>query len=198
MKSIFNRLFGSSSPSSTHSQNYKLIVGLGNPGDNYANTRHNAGFELVEEIAKVATSHKPQVISGFQFSKKFQAEIVKGDGIILAKPQTFMNNSGQSVRALVDYYRIPLDQLWVAHDDLDITLGEYKIMLAKGPKIHNGLASVEQHLGSKDFWRIRLGVDSRSKEERGQMSGAQYVLKKLSRQEQAELGQVVDQIIQEM
>jgi PTH1 family peptidyl-tRNA hydrolase len=115
----------------------KLIVGLGNPGREYENTRHNVGAIFIDYLKK--------------------KEIPSG--IILAKTDVFMNDSGTSVRKMVDYYKLGLDFLCVVHDDLDIPLGSYKIQKGKGPKLHNGILSVENELGSEDFWRVRIGVD---------------------------------------
>src|SRR3989344_3218324 len=97
----------------------------------------------------------------FQFQKKFNAEVFEGDGALLVKPQTFMNNSGEAVQKIINFYKIDLQDLYVVHDDLDIRLGEYKIQFGKGPKVHNGVSSIEQALGTKDFWRVRIGIDNK-------------------------------------
>lgn len=170
----------------------KLIVGLGNPGPEYVGSRHNVGFAMVDGIAKQFS------IFNFQFSKKFNADVVKHDDLILAKPQTFMNRSGQAVQALVHFYNIKPQDIFVIHDDLDIELGSFKIVQAKGPKIHNGLNSIEQSLGTKDFWRVRVGVDSRTPEERAVWRGRDYVLSRFPQTQQAKLAQVVATICQEL
>jgi PTH1 family peptidyl-tRNA hydrolase len=157
----------------------RVIVGLGNPGPEYEKTRHNAGFLFVDELAR-------QFQLSWQMNKKCQAMIAKGEisyqgsteDLCLVKPQTFMNASGQAVRAVLDYFypEILIDEpqhLIVAHDDLDLEFGQVKLQ-KKGPKQHNGLLSLYQHLGFEDFWHLRFGVDSRA----GQRSipSADYVL----------------------
>jgi peptidyl-tRNA hydrolase, PTH1 family len=157
----------------------KIYVGLGNPGEKYKNTRHNAGFMFVDAMAE-------QLGLKFKFEKKFNLELaVKRDDIFLIKPQTFMNNSGQALRAFLDYLKIDLhnsfsgpEDLIVVHDDLDLVLGAFKLQKAVGPKEHNGLQSIYQHLGTKDFWHLRLGVDSR--EGLRNISPADYVLQVMS------------------
>ena len=163
----------------------KLLIGLGNPGEKYSNTRHNVGFALVDILAS-------------QFSDKFESKIAKKQDLIFAKPQTFMNESGRAVEKIVNYYNITINNIIVAHDDLDIALGAYKFVKAKGPKIHNGVNSVEDFLGSKDFWRVRIGVDSRTKEERIREQGRSYVLKKMTQNEIGILEKVYDSILVEL
>ncbi len=132
----------------------KLIVGLGNPGSKYINTRHNVGFMAIDAIN----------------SRKF----INSKNIILVKPQTFMNESGRGVVKAVNFYKISLDDLYVIHDDLDLKLGEYKIQKGIGPKLHYGITSIEDALKSKDFYRVRVGVDNR--ESTNRISGEEYVL----------------------
>lgn len=153
-----------------------VLVGLGNPGKEYQNTRHNAGFNLVETL--VAADKE---ISGAKPAKKFDSELWLGQVTILAKPQTYMNDSGVAVRQILNYFahfkqqpRQALEHLYVAHDDLDIQLGAYKIQFGKGPKIHNGLLSIYRHLGSDQFWHVRLGVDNRAGDR--SLPGHAYVL----------------------
>lgn len=130
----------------------KLVVGLGNPGEKYKNTRHNAGF-LVED--------------GLQKTKLPRSVVVR-------KSSNFMNESGTCISVLVHKYSVNPSDLYIIHDDLDIPLGSYKIQLGVGPKDHNGVNSIEQEIGTKDFWRIRVGVDNRNPEDRIQGEG--YVL----------------------
>jgi len=148
----------------------KLIVGLGNIGDEYVKTRHNAGFLFLDQLAK----------ESFTFEKKFKASVstlmIDEKKIILAKPHTMMNNSGLAVRLLADYYKLWPKNICIAHDDLDIHLGEFKLQYGKGPKIHNGILSIEKYLSSKSFWRTRIGVDNRSPEARKNIRGHAYVL----------------------
>lgn len=149
-----------------------LVVGLGNPGDRYQKTRHNAGFLVVDEIAKSADLK-------WQERGRLEGQIVESKNYILLKPQTFMNASGVSIQKAIHFYKIKLKNLIVIHDDLDLPLDQAKVSWAKGPHAHNGMLSVEQQLGTQDFWRIRVGVESRTPEERRIISGERFVLKKL-------------------
>lgn len=132
-----------------------LIVGLGNPGAEYAKTRHNAGFMLVELLAK-------RWRGDWNNEKKFQARIAKaerdGKRLVLCEPQTFMNLSGEAVGALVKFYQSPLGKLLVAVDDADLPLGEIRLRPSGSSGGHHGLESIEQHLGSRDYARLRIGI----------------------------------------
>ena len=177
----------------------KIFLGLGNPGAEYAQTRHNAGFLFVDELAK-------NLGLSFKFNKKFIAELASvRDDLFLLKPQTFMNCSGESIRAFLDFLKIDLSDnlngpttgphdLIVVHDDLDLELGTYKLQRGKGPKAHNGLQSVYKHLGTQDFWHLRIGVDSRGGER--QVPPADYVLKALTTAEQEQLRVVFKEVLQ--
>jgi PTH1 family peptidyl-tRNA hydrolase len=172
----------------------KLIVGLGNPVKEYQNTRHNVGFLVIDALVK---SQKPHVESSFD--KKSNAEIfslsLNNEKVLLVKPQTFMNNSGLAVRALVDFYKIPLKNIIIIHDEKDIPLGEYKIQTDRGPAGHNGVKSIIDHLGTKDFTRIRVGVGPK---EGGIEKIIDYVLQKFSKEEQRELREVIKKIVEEI
>ena len=165
-----------------------LIVGLGNPGENYEKTRHNAGFLFIN---KLAGKEK------FVVDKKMEAELIKKGEIILAKPFTFMNDLGRSVRKIVDYYKLGIENVVVVHDDLDIAFGEYKIQKDKGPKVHNGMKSVEQYLGRTDFLRVRIGIDNRQPGV-SYGTGADYVLSKMSKEELKEIDGAMDEAIKEL
>ena len=132
-----------------------LIVGLGNPGAEYASTRHNAGFLLVEKLAaRWKTDWKNE--------RKFQARIAgtgrNGKRILLGEPQTFMNLSGETVGALINFYQSPLRQLLVAVDDADLPLGEIRLKPKGSSGGHHGLESIEQHLATREFARLRIGI----------------------------------------
>jgi PTH1 family peptidyl-tRNA hydrolase len=135
--------------------NLRLIVGLGNPGADYVDTRHNAGFWLIDEIAA------DQGLS-FRFEKRFNADECKfkahGRDVFLQKPQTFMNRSGQSVAALARYYKIAVEEILVIHDELDLPPGVNRIKQSGGHGGHNGLRDIINHLGSRDFFRLRVGI----------------------------------------
>lgn len=129
-----------------------LIVGLGNPGDKYHNTRHNLGFEALELFR-----HK-EALGEWQLEDKFKSEVVKQGDLIFARPQTFMNRSGLAVKKLADYYKIPAKNIIVLHDELDIVLGHIKIRLGGSDAGHHGVESVMNELGTDQFIRVRLGI----------------------------------------
>jgi PTH1 family peptidyl-tRNA hydrolase len=133
----------------------RLIVGLGNPGADYVETRHNAGFWLIDLIAADRSL-------SFRFEKRYNAEDCKfkaeGKDIYLLKPQAFMNRSGQSVAALARYYKIKPEQILVLHDELDLPPGTNRIKQAGGHGGHNGLRDIVNHLGSREFFRVRVGI----------------------------------------
>ena len=142
----------------------RIVVGLGNPGKEYENTRHNVGFMVVDKL-------KPEI---------------EGKKILLVKPQKFMNRSGEEVIKVVNFHKVDLANLYVVHDDLDIKLGEYKIQFGKGPKVHNGITSIEQALGTKDFWRVRIGIDNND------------VLGKFAIEEKKIVEEVIDEVNKEL
>ena len=148
----------------------KLIIGLGNPGEEHESNRHNVGHRAVDVLLKRSL---PQ-------------------GFVVKKSQVFMNNSGTFVKKLVEQNKAKTSDLWVIHDDLDIPLGSYKIQKGKGPKLHNGVNSVERELGSGDFWRARVGVENRSPEKR--IAGEQYVLQDFTEGEKQILIKVIDDL----
>ena len=133
----------------------KVIVGLGNPGPKYTETRHNAGFWFIEEVAR-------RYSATFRPEKKFLGEVAKisleGKDIWLLKPDTFMNRSGHAVQSLLSFYRISADQLLVAHDEIDLPPGTAKLKTGGGHGGHNGLRDIINQLGAKDFHRLRIGV----------------------------------------
>ncbi|WP_314067821.1 aminoacyl-tRNA hydrolase [uncultured Vagococcus sp.] len=133
----------------------KLIVGLGNPGSKYMATKHNVGFITIDELV-----HR----EGASFNKhQCEADIAElfigGEKIILAKPVTFMNESGRSVGPLMNYYNIEMADLLVIYDDLDLPIGSLRLRQKGGAGGHNGIKSIIQHLGTKEFNRIRIGID---------------------------------------
>jgi PTH1 family peptidyl-tRNA hydrolase len=170
----------------------KLIVGLGNIGREFTNTRHNIGFDFVEQFAET---------KNFLEEKKFKASVceskIHGLKVILAKPTTMMNSSGEAVNQVSKFYKIKPQEILVVHDDLDIKLGAYKLHYSKGPKIHNGILSIENHLGTTNFWRLRLGVDNRDENLRKHISGADYVLSTFSTEERVVVDIVFKKIIAE-
>jgi len=133
----------------------KLIVGLGNPGKEYVNTRHNAGFWWLNTLAH---QHNIQFKADSKFHGLFARSALHGHEIYLLKPQTFMNVSGRSVGALAKFYKIDAAQILVVHDELDLPPGSAKLKLGGGHGGHNGLKDIIAHLGTKEFWRLRLGI----------------------------------------
>ena len=162
-----------------------LIVGLGNPGADYAKTRHNAGFLLVEKLAA-------QWKAGWNSERKFVARMAKavhgGSKILLCEPQTFMNLSGESVAAVQQFYQLPLGNILVVVDDADLPLGEIRLRPGGGSGGHHGLESVAQHLGAKTYARLRVGIGR--KNEARQITG--HVLGKFSADENALLEKVLE------
>ncbi len=163
-------------------ENMKLIIGLGNPGSEYEKTRHNAGFILVDVLQ---SNHE---FSTFTLDKKFNAQTSEGfidtEKYILVKPQTFMNRSGESVRAIIDFYKIDPEDITVAADDLDIEIGNYKITRDSRAAGHNGIQNIIDNIGTQDFTRIKLGVEvSGGRKERGEISGHNFVLQNFSSDE---------------
>ena len=133
----------------------RLIVGLGNPGREYETTRHNAGYWWVDELARLQNLN-------FKNEAKFHGLMARGQlhgqEMLLLKPQTFMNISGRSVGALAQFYKIAPAEILVVHDELDLPPGSAKLKLGGGHGGHNGLKNIIAHLGTRDFWRLRLGI----------------------------------------
>lgn len=142
----------------------KLIVGLGNPGDKYENTRHNLGFMVVDKLLKDLTPSPHSVWSSNDKVKsqiaivEWKPKIGEGEKLILAKPQTFMNNSGQAVNSLASYYKVDPEDIWVAYDELDLPVGSMKIRFGGAAAGHHGVESILEHLKTDKFWRFRLGI----------------------------------------
>jgi PTH1 family peptidyl-tRNA hydrolase len=155
----------------------KCIVGLGNPGKDYEATRHNVGCMVVDALRETLTN-QPR----FKVQAKFNALFIQQGEVVLLKPQTYMNLSGKAVVSVLNYFKLdPATDLLVVHDDLDIAFGEHKLQFATGPKMHNGVASVEQYLGTKDFWRLRVGIDAPSRTPNNvKIPGEAYVLQPFS------------------
>lgn len=144
----------------------KLIVGLGNPGDKYEKTRHNLGFSVLEKFLKDFKEAEKTV---WEVDKKFKSEIVKIEWqpkkgklqeVILAKPTTFMNDSGFAISLLCSFYKILPSDVLIVHDEIDLPLGKTKIRLGGGTAGHKGVTSVMEKLGTDKFWRLRLGIGS--------------------------------------
>jgi len=131
----------------------KLVVGLGNPGKKYEQTKHNVGFMCLDYYANKSNSQ-------FKFDRKFNGETLKIGNMLLLKPQTFMNLSGQSIRSVVDYYNIELEDILIIYDDLALPLGKLRLREQGSAGGHNGIKSIIEHLHTDEFKRIRVGIDS--------------------------------------
>lgn len=168
----------------------QTIIGLGNPGKNYDQTRHNVGFMFLDFLQNELQ------MPGFKLQGKQNAEVSSSKALNLIKPQTFMNNSGEPVRKYLEFYdkgwAKSLHSIYVAHDDLDLAFGTYKLQLGKGPKVHNGLTSIYQHLKSKDIWHIRIGIDNREGDRT--IPGGDYVLSQFTREETEMLQSIFETI----
>jgi PTH1 family peptidyl-tRNA hydrolase len=152
-----------------------LLIGLGNPGREYRDNRHNAGFMTVDRLAVRLNAQGMRL----QSRAIVTSAVFEDRKLILAKPQTFMNLSGQSVQGLVNFYKVPLSNLMVISDDLDLPFGTVRIRSSGGPGGQRGMGSVVEHLGSKDFPRLRIGIGRPP----GRMDPAAYVLQDFSRED---------------
>jgi len=172
----------------------KLVVGLGNPGEKYDGTRHNVGFFIADKLVGSKSWSKSKGAPLEYVRMKMGEEAVE-----VIKPLTFMNESGQAVKGpLTKHKELSPQDVYVIHDDLDIKLGEYKIQLGKGPKVHYGIESVEKHLKTEQFWRVRVGVENREVRGNGGIPGMKYVLQKFNQEEQQILDKVAEKIVVEL
>jgi PTH1 family peptidyl-tRNA hydrolase len=129
---------------------FKLIIGLGNPGEKHKLNRHNIGFMLIDKYFENS--------GGFELSKKFESLIAKKEGIIFAKPQTFMNLSGKSVSEIANFYQIKPEEILVIQDELDLEFGKIKLSFDNSDAGHNGIKSITDCLGTKKYYRLRYGI----------------------------------------
>jgi PTH1 family peptidyl-tRNA hydrolase len=170
-----------------------LIVGLGNIGKNYSQTRHNAGFLFLDYL------HEHYGVgTAWQEKAKLQAEVaeieISGKRLLLAKPQTMMNLSGAAVAKLLGYFKLPPAALLLAYDDLDLGFNNYKLQFNKGPHVHNGLNSVSRSTGDAKFWHLRLGIEAREKIGNGQVPGMSFALQRFTQHEQKQLPVIFEEI----
>lgn len=152
----------------------KLIIGLGNPGKDYLNTRHNVGYKVIDELQN--------------------QKLPKG--VMVKKTDTFMNDSGRFVSELTKRYSLNAKDLFIVHDDLDILLGSYKIQFGRGPKDHNGLSSIDSELGNNEYWHVRVGVDRRDPLNR--VMGEEYVLQDFSDEENNILDKTIKEVVNKL
>ena len=186
-----------------------LIIGLGNPGKKFEKTRHNLGFQIIDEFQK--KNRKVYNFSDFKFEKKFLALISEGEfnggKIILAKPQTFMNESGRSVKILTNHFlsirnnsamaRISrmFKNLWIIHDDIDLPIGKIKIVKNRGSAGHKGVQSILDELGTKNFIRFRIGIKPKTYNLTPKTLD-EFVLQKFNKGEEKILKEVIKRIIE--
>jgi len=161
-----------------------LLIGLGNPGREYRDNRHNVGFMLIDRLIVRLNARGMKV----QSKAIVTSATYEDRKLILAKPQTYMNLSGQSAQGLLNFYKLPMENMLVAHDDLDLPFGTIRIRPGGGPGGQKGMASTIERLGTKDFPRLRIGIGRPP----GRMDPAAYVLQDFSRDEMKTLSEIVD------
>jgi PTH1 family peptidyl-tRNA hydrolase len=175
MQSLFDRLIPHREPEPAGGE-LALIVGLGNPGRDYAETRHNIGFQVVSRLA----DHHGLKFSRMQGQALIAAGRIRNTRVILAKPQTWMNDSGRAVGPLAKFYKVELPRLLMVYDDLDRPSGTLRLRIEGGHGGHNGMKSIIARLGSQDFPRLRVGIGRPP----GRMEPAAYVLQPFGRDEE--------------
>ncbi len=172
--------------------NTRLIVGLGNPGEKYENTRHNIGFMVVDELAEKLTKGPVD----WEESSRFNSFILLSSArnIILAKPQSFMNASGAVVAKVAQYYKVSAENIWIVHDDVDLPLGKIKIRLGGAAAGHHGVESIMANLGTDKFLRFRLGIGHPGRGADAHVED--YVLKDFDTNEKSEVKHLTKQTLQ--
>ncbi|MDP1611119.1 MAG: aminoacyl-tRNA hydrolase [Sulfuritalea sp.] len=169
----------------------RLIVGLGNPGAEYAETRHNAGFWLCERLARELGVNPARESRFHGLAGALRAGQASAESLWFLQPQTFMNRSGQSVRALTQFYRIEPAEMLVMHDELDLPPGQMRLKFGGGLGGHNGLKDITAHLGTQDYWRLRIGIGHPG--DRNEV--VDYVLKPPRKEERGEIDAALDRAL---
>ena len=169
----------------------RLIVGLGNPGPEYEQTRHNAGFWLVDNLARTPLAREAR------YNALAAKTTIAGHEVWLLEPQTFMNRSGQSVGALARFYKIVPDDILVVHDELDLPPGTAKIKKGGSSGGHNGLKDISAALGTQDYWRLRIGI-GHPRNQNSQQAVADYVLHRPRKEEQALINDAIERSLDEI
>lgn len=171
----------------------RIIVGLGNPGEEYAQTRHNVGFAAVDSL------HEKGSFSKWSEKKSFKALVSEGEfggeKMLLVKPLTFMNLSGEAVAAILSFYKQTPDSLLVIYDDIDLPLGTLRLRKEGSSGTHNGMRSLVQHVGS-NFPRLRIGIDGRTPEQKENQNLADYVLGRFGKSEQGTVNDVLGRCVE--
>lgn len=168
----------------------KLIIGLGNPGIKYEKTRHNLGWLIINQLAQEIE------INNWKNEIKFNSLVAQGNfngqKIILAKPETFMNDSGSAVQAIASYYKIPFKEIIIIHDDIDLSLGKIKVQEGRSAAGHKGVQSIINHLGTNDFNRVRIGI----KPEKNNIETEKFVMQKFTDEEEKVLKEIIKRAVQ--
>lgn len=161
----------------------KLIVGIGNPGKEYEHTRHNIGFDTIDSLVnKLNINTSKEKFNGIYFET-----VIDGEKVLLLKPQSYVNLSGIVVKKFVDYFKINISDILVVVDDLDQKVGSYKLKINSSSGGHNGLKNIEQNLGTKDYKRLKIGIDNGNKD-----NIIDYVLGKFNKEERTIINQVIE------
>jgi peptidyl-tRNA hydrolase, PTH1 family len=187
MKRLFNALWGGEKTEMENQAFPFLVVGLGNPGREYRDTRHNIGFMVIDILCKEMGIS----LTRMQSKALVAMGTLDGQKVAVAKPQTYMNLSGQSVGGLVKFYKVPLEQLIIAHDDLDLPLGTLRLRPGGGSAGQKGMASIIQQLGTQEFARLRMGIGRPP----GQMNPSAFVLQKFTNAEQEIVNLMMDRAL---
>ncbi|MBN1331883.1 aminoacyl-tRNA hydrolase [Candidatus Dojkabacteria bacterium] len=167
----------------------KLIVGLGNPGKEYSDTFHNAGFMLIDYLRQ-KIGKTSEVIN----KKEYEMTILQEKGLKLLKPLNYMNNSGPVIAQFLKFNELEPEEILIAFDDLDLEFGEYKIQQGKFPKSHNGINSIHESTGKADYWYLRIGIETRDEKRKQQQKGEDYVLSRMTPNQQKTLQSLFDKI----
>lgn len=177
---------------SSDTPKFELIIGLGNPGKEYKNTWHNMGFWFIDR-AKNQIKESAQEIN----RKEYEVTEYRTQNLTLLKPLKFMNRSGDVVADFLKYSNIQPQKILIVHDDLDISLGEYKLQFDKFPKAHNGIKSIQERTGATNYYYLRIGIENRSEELRNKISGEDYLLSKIDKKAQTVINETLDSAIEE-
>lgn len=163
----------------------RIIIGLGNPEAKYEKTRHNIGFRIIDTLRNKLS------FEDWKLNKKLNCFISQEKNLILAKPTTFMNNSGLAVKLISDYFKINPQDILIIHDEIDLPFGEMKIQEGRGSAGHNGVQSIIDHLGTKDFLRLRIGIKNEQA-----VNLEQFVLENFSQEEEKQIETIIEKAIE--
>jgi PTH1 family peptidyl-tRNA hydrolase len=164
----------------------RLLVGLGNPGKEYTNTRHNVGFDVIQKVASDIFNE-----TNWSLNSKFHCKIIKTPDTVLIMPTTYMNLSGKAVQAVKDMYKIETQDVWVFHDEMDLEFGRIKIQRGGSAAGHNGIKSIIQDIGAAEFIRWRIGIGKPVNAE-----GAEYVLAQFTEAEKGAYSEIIKRVVE--